>query len=108
MSAVVVLIQSVADGLCDAMAAACAEVELVYPVGDDGALTGDNVDDPLDDGPLRSAARVGNVMRLPGTVGGKDGSRLSAGTAAVASQAGLGRLLELLARRLINGLTHVV
>src|SRR5690349_18336114 len=55
------------------MAAACADVQLVYPVGDDWTLTGDDVDDYVDDGPLVGAARVGDRMSLPGTVGGEDG-----------------------------------
>ena len=54
------------------MAAACAYVELVYPVGDDRTLTGDDVDDSLDNGPLQGAARVGDMMSLPGTVGDED------------------------------------
>ena len=55
------------------MAAACAYVELVYPVGNDRTLTGHDVEDPLDNGPLQGAAHVEDVMGLAGTVGEKDG-----------------------------------
>ena len=55
------------------MATACAYVEFVYAVGNDRALTGDDVDDSLDNGPLQGAAHVGDMMGLPGTVGGEDG-----------------------------------
>src|SRR5436853_5070078 len=47
------LVQGVADGLRHPMATACAYEELVHPVGNDRALTGYDVDDSLDNGPLQ-------------------------------------------------------
>jgi hypothetical protein len=77
------LVQGVADGFCNSMPPACAYVKFVYAVCDDRTLTGDDVDDSLDEDPWQCAVDVGNMMRLPGAVRSEDGK----------AAAGAGRLM---------------